>query len=125
MGARIYKTADLLRGQTIKNFGPFLEKGASYDGEKGTFQFSLPGKRVVFDPPLIPERSFFELLDKRCRQALKSSGLEFRRIVARLKGRLVVGLGAESVYEVSLALYPLYGFPCVPASAFKGQCAAR
>ncbi|MCL6639480.1 MAG: type III-B CRISPR module RAMP protein Cmr6 [Firmicutes bacterium] len=45
--------------------------------------------------------------------ALKRSG-------ARLGGRLVVGLGAESVHEVSLTLHPLYGFPYVPASTIKG-----
>lgn len=52
------QTAEVIHGQTIENFGFFLEKGASYDEKKGAFRFSLPGKRVVFDPPLIPDRSF-------------------------------------------------------------------
>jgi len=114
------RTKELLKGQAIENFGLFLEKGVGYDREKEVFRFSLPDKKVAFGPSLIPNRSFFELLDKRRRQTIESSGLEFRRIVAHLKGRLVVGLGAESVYEVFLTLHPLYGFPYVPASAFKG-----
>ncbi len=34
--------------------------------------------------------------------------------------RLVVGLGGESVYEMSITLHHIYGFPYIPASSIKG-----
>ena len=39
-------------------------------------------------------------------------------------GRLVVGLGAESVLENSIALHRTYGVPHIPGSALKGLAAA-
>ncbi|HFA48250.1 MAG TPA: type III-B CRISPR module RAMP protein Cmr6 [Bacteroidetes bacterium] len=38
----------------------------------------------------------------------------------QVEGRLVVGLGTESVYETSMTLHPIYGIPYLPASAIKG-----
>jgi len=35
--------------------------------------------------------------------------------------RLVVGLGGASVYETSMTLHHLYGFPYIPASGIKGM----
>ncbi len=34
--------------------------------------------------------------------------------------RLIVGLGGESVYETSITLHHIYGFPYIPASSIKG-----
>ena len=39
---------------------------------------------------------------------------------ARVRGRLIVGLGSESVLETSIALHHTYGVPCIPGSALKG-----
>jgi len=38
--------------------------------------------------------------------------------------RLVVGLGGASVYETSMTLHHLYGFPYIPASGIKGMVRA-
>lgn len=43
---------------------------------------------------------------------------------ANTKGRLVIGLGAESVSEVGLTLHHTYGFPYLPGSALKGLAAS-
>lgn len=43
---------------------------------------------------------------------------------ATVQGRLVVGLGAESVLETSLSLHRTFGAPCIPGSALKGLAAA-
>jgi CRISPR-associated protein Cmr6 len=37
-----------------------------------------------------------------------------------LATRLVVGLGAASVYETAIQLHHLYGFPYIPSTALKG-----
>jgi len=34
--------------------------------------------------------------------------------------RLIVGLGNESIYETSMTLHHIYGFPYIPGSAIKG-----
>lgn len=43
---------------------------------------------------------------------------------ARVKGRMIVGLGDESVLETSIALHYTYGVPYIPGSALKGLAAS-
>jgi CRISPR-associated protein Cmr6 len=43
---------------------------------------------------------------------------------AQVVGRLIVGLGAESVLETSITLHRTYGLPYLPGSALKGLAAA-
>lgn len=42
---------------------------------------------------------------------------------ARVKGRMIVGLGNESVLETSICLHRTYGVPYIPGSALKGLTA--
>ena len=43
---------------------------------------------------------------------------------AKVKGRMIVGLGDESVLETSIALHHTYGVPYIPGSALKGLAAS-
>lgn len=43
---------------------------------------------------------------------------------ATARGRVVVGLGAESVLETAVTLHRTYGMPVIPGSALKGTAAA-
>jgi CRISPR-associated protein Cmr6 len=43
---------------------------------------------------------------------------------AKVQGRMVVGLGSESVLETSIALHRTYGVPYIPGSALKGLAAS-
>ena len=43
-----------------------------------------------------------------------------RDFSATTASRLIVGLGAESVYEVSIALHHIYGTPYIPGQSLKG-----
>lgn len=43
---------------------------------------------------------------------------------ATVQGRMVVGLGAESVLETSIALHRTFGAPYIPGSALKGLAAS-
>lgn len=54
----------------------------------------------------------------RWEKTLEDCGAKTRR--AKVRGRLIVGLGAESVLETSIALHHTYGVPCIPGSALKG-----
>ena len=53
--------------------------------------------------------------------ALKSCGARLR--TATTRGRLVVGLGNESVLETSVMLHRTFGVPYIPGSALKGAAA--
>ncbi len=61
---------------------------------------------------------FFE----RWEQTLKDAGAVTAR--AETLGRLVVGLGADSVLENAITLHRTYGVPVIPGSALKGLAAA-
>ncbi len=43
--------------------------------------------------------------------------------IAETQGRMVVGLGAESVLETFITLHHTFGVPTIPGSALKGVCA--
>jgi len=59
---------------------------------------------------------------RRWRTALSSCQAEVRE--ARAQGRMVVGLGEESVLETSVTLHHTYGVPYIPGSALKGLAAS-
>lgn len=66
-------------------------------------------------------RHWFE----RWKRTLLDAGAQLRK--AEVMGRMVVGLGDESVLETSVALHHTYGVPYIPGSALKGvaACFAR
>jgi CRISPR-associated protein Cmr6 len=66
-------------------------------------------------PPLY--NTFFE----RWEQTVKQNGAQTHP--ATVRGRMVVGLGSESVLETSVALHRTYGVPYIPGSALKGLAA--
>ncbi len=43
---------------------------------------------------------------------------------AKVQGRMIVGLGSESVLETSIALHRIHGVPYIPGSALKGLAAS-
>jgi len=51
---------------------------------------------------------------------LQKSGYQLATKQLRVDGKLTIGLGQASVYEVSLNLDFLYGIPYIPASSIKG-----
>jgi CRISPR-associated protein Cmr6 len=61
---------------------------------------------------------FFE----RWKEQLKACGAAMRE--AQVKGRMIVGLGSESVLETSIALHRTYGVPYISGSALKGLVAS-
>ena len=57
----------------------------------------------------------------RWRSALEESGAVAREACAQ--GRLILGLGGESVLETSITIHRTYGVPYIPGSALKGLAA--
>jgi CRISPR-associated protein Cmr6 len=58
----------------------------------------------------------------RWKRSLETLGAECR--VAKAVGRIVVGLGGESVSETAITLHRTYGVPLIPGSALKGLAAS-
>lgn len=109
------------------NFALKLNKAARFvseseskgDGYKFRF-FKADLGKVAFTP-----RSFFgnldfgKIADRHCR-SIKSLGLRTESFEKKVDWRLIVGLGNESVYGISMTLHHVYGIPYIPASAVKG-----
>jgi CRISPR-associated protein Cmr6 len=100
--------------------GLWLEKGILDLEGGGTakqelFDALLPMARVPAD-----YRRFFQ----RWRTAVERLEPHTRVGEATLAGRMVVGLGAESILETSITLHRTYGVPYIPGSALKGLAAA-
>ncbi|MFN3267124.1 MAG: type III-B CRISPR module RAMP protein Cmr6 [Deinococcales bacterium] len=64
----------------------------------------------------------YTLFFGRYQAALQSLGATCQ--AARVLGRMVVGLGSESVWENSLSIHRTYGVPFIPGSALKGLCSS-
>lgn len=72
------------------------------------------------------ERTDYAKFYSRWKQTLDGRGARCRE--AEVEGRMIVGLGAESVLETSIALHRTYGVPYIPGSALKGlarRCAGK
>ncbi len=63
----------------------------------------------------------YQMFYTRWEQSLKKFDAKTRR--AMVKGRMIVGLGSESVLETSICLHRTYGVPYIPGSALKGLAA--
>jgi CRISPR-associated protein Cmr6 len=99
--------------------GLWLDKFLADVDEKG------PGRQAHFaavQSIQVPEdyRRFYH----RWRQAVEALAPAARTAEAAVVGRMVAGLGAESVLEVSIALHRTYGVPVLPGSSLKGLAAA-
>lgn len=93
------------------------ERKEKIDAKKGS-PLTNHMKEVAAIPPPDLYPAFYE----RWKAALHSCGAVCR--TAEVRGRLVVGLGDESVLETSVALHHTYGVPCIPGSALKGLAAS-
>ena len=58
----------------------------------------------------------------RWKDSLTAIGAKFKNF--KVEGRMVIGLGAESVSETSIALHRTYGVPFIAGSALKGLAAS-
>jgi CRISPR-associated protein Cmr6 len=97
----------------------WLEKGLRDVEDRG------PGRQTLFEqlagigvPDDYPR--FFQ----RWRSSIEALAPDAQTVEANVQGRMVVGLGAESILETSIGLHRIYGVPYIPGSALKGLAAA-
>lgn len=100
------------------NAGLWLDKYLNSSGADDTEAKRELVKEVV----AIRVPDAYKAFYKRWRKALEQQGIETRE--ALVGGRMVLGLGDESVIETSVTLLRTYGVPYIPGSALKGLAAS-
>lgn len=113
--ARLERSTLLNKGST--HAGLWADKFlSSTSTEDTTARSTLVGEVAgIQESPLY--REFFQ----RWQASLGACGAVCRK--ARVQGRMIVGLGGESVWENTIRLHRAYGVPYIPGSALKGLAA--
>ncbi len=78
--------------------------------------------QLIREVSALPIPPIYEEFYQRWVQNLDTFGARYHEW--RAKGRMIVGLGAESVLETAIALHHTYGVPYIPGSALKGLAAS-
>jgi CRISPR-associated protein Cmr6 len=94
-----------------------VENGSHKEQNKEKSRADFVKEVATLQVPDIYEK-FFEIWKKR----LDDYGAQTRE--SQVKGRMVAGLGSESVLETSITLHHTYGVPYIPGSALKGLAAS-
>ncbi|RMD59949.1 type III-B CRISPR module RAMP protein Cmr6, partial [Candidatus Parcubacteria bacterium] len=105
--------------QRFPHAGLWLDKFLPEQTEQGGENVYTPHFSSAATIPVAPAYHNFFV---RWEQTLKEAGARTAR--ATTLGRLVVGLGADSVLENAITLHRTYGVPVIPGSALKGLAAA-
>jgi CRISPR-associated protein Cmr6 len=119
MGSR-RSSLQTLAAKGSTNAGLWLNKfigDQKTDGQETTAKQNLVQEVSEIAVPPIYE-SFYK--DIWLKSLLTSSEIRFIKI----EGRMIVGLGADSVLETSITLHRTYGVPYIPGSALKGLAAS-
>ena len=113
------KLPEPVRAAKETNAGLWLDKYIEDQDPKKVDSRQNLVKEVSTLPIPSAYRSYFE----RWRTMLiEGYGTQMRE--AKVKGRMIVGLGSESVLETSISLHRTYGVPYIPGSALKGLAAS-
>lgn len=96
---------------------PKQPKATNTDEDKGTIQAHIKRLDQINVPA--PYIHHYE----RWRRHLNTLGTDARLAEATVRGRMIIGLGAESVLETAIHLHHTYGVPVIPGSALKGLAA--
>lgn len=122
----------LLMGQ-IDNFGLGLQKFIMFDNNNKPLKFIELDRsgNVKSNESQIPDVEIKielpdELIDsistryEEIKKTMEKNGFNVCSFECKPEWRFIIGLGSESIYEVSITLHHIYGFPYIPGSALKG-----
>ncbi|MBA3944416.1 MAG: type III-B CRISPR module RAMP protein Cmr6 [Herpetosiphonaceae bacterium] len=110
------------------NAGLWLDKYLREQRERDTHeheqgQATIQARQeLIRQAVTIPVPEMYPAYYQRWQQALVQHGARPRS--AKVQGRMVIGLGDESVLETAVALHHTYGVPYIPGSALKGLAAS-
>jgi len=91
---------------------------SSVDGDKKNYR-----RNFLDQVSSLPVSETYRKYYKRWEQIL-ADNCKVKPRKAHVKGRMIVGLGSESVLETSVTLHRTYGVPYIPGSALKGLAAS-
>ncbi len=103
---------------SFDNFHLKLNKFARYVGDK--FSFYNTEKRIDISSVNDFNPEFVKTISRSYKRAIERIGYKIIHQSFQPDWRLIVGLGGESVYETSITLHHIYGFPYIPGQAVKG-----
>ena len=104
----------------VDNFNLKFNKLARFEGDKFKF-FKTDRNKIIYQIKTNFSNSFItNISDNYYNDVVKKLNLEFSEFILKPDWRMVIGLGNESVYEVSMTLHHIYGIPYIPGSAIKG-----
>lgn len=101
------------------NFSLRLNRWIGFEKEKNKVKPFLPKYSHKEGFPCFDIKYVKDIADRNF-SAIQDSGLKLFNIEFAVDWRLVVGLGIESVYETSMTLHHVHGFPYIPGSSVKG-----
>lgn len=106
----------------IDNFYLKFLKAARFEEADKKFKFHHHGRRNgSFEIKPNFKNIDFTGISKRYEDCMKSLLPDHNKTMKfKPDWRLIVGLGNESVYEISITLHHIYGFPYIPGSAIEG-----
>lgn len=116
-------TREVLRNTAPDNFALKLNRRVFFQEEKQKCKpvlFRNTKDGVQYSISFTFESKGVKDISDRQLFAIQDLGLDFSVMELSIDWRLIVGLGNESVYETSMTLHHVYGFPFIPASAVKG-----
>ncbi|NTU73922.1 type III-B CRISPR module RAMP protein Cmr6 [Candidatus Roizmanbacteria bacterium] len=112
--------------QSIDNFALKLNKAVVFlEDEKKKLKPTLfkrdkKEKRIIHEVKFKFEDNRINKISEKHFTNIKELGLDIFSIPLTPDWQFIVGLGNESVYETSMTLHHVHGFPYIPASAVKG-----
>lgn len=116
-------TSAIFNANDIDNFSLKFNKYPRFEDKKPVFfktdkgNIKLNDTFFNFDEKII-SKSRKEIIESAQKLFSNENCTIFEKEV---QWRMVVGLGCESVYETSMTLHPVYGFPYIPGQAVKGM----
>lgn len=120
MSARrdIFDGGEWARPPATAHAGLWLDRFVQSVGREDKETYRDHVKQVA----VIPEPAGYAAFFHRWKKSLE--GMRARGCAAKATGRIILGLGNESVIETSISLHRTYGVPYLPGSALKGVAAS-
>jgi CRISPR-associated protein Cmr6 len=113
-------TAKIIKNEYVDNLHLYYNKLVTVkQQEDGKYELQVPEPRNFPNSLKIIMNTMLQKYYQRLEHAA-SSLRQIMKFNLGLTSRLVVGLGAISVYETSIHLHHIYGFPYIPSTALKG-----
>ncbi len=115
-------TSEVISKSLVDNFSLKFHKFARFDTDNFSFYKTDKGKLIYNDVEGFPFNGIkFNKICTEISESAKKILPKFNeRLELEIDWRLAIGLGTESVYETSINLHPIYGFPYIPGQAVKG-----